>query len=108
MTDAVIGKKVLVDIVEFDRDLRMRLDVNFVGIVRAVTKKTVRVERDSPDDIIEFKASSASLIAAPPGEHHLRSGEPVAQPDLIARWRHFDELPAEEPVTGILFKDVEP
>ena len=93
MSDSVIGKRVLVDIAEYDRDLRVRLRADYAGIVVAVTATTVHIKPDGMDEVAELKATPDSLQTATPGPYQLQSGEPVAPPDLLARWSHYDRLP---------------
>ena len=93
MPDSVIGKRVLVDVTEYDRDLRIRLSADCLGVVVAVTQTTVQIQRDGTDELVELRANPDSFETAEPGTYRLRSGEPVAAPDLLARWSYYDELP---------------
>ena len=92
MTDSLVGKRVLVDVTEYDRDLRVRLRVNCVGIIVAITRTTIRIQPDGTDEIVELKAAPDSLTPANPGSYQLRSGESLPAPDLIGRWDHYDQV----------------
>jgi hypothetical protein len=92
MTDSLVGKRVLVDVTEYDRDLRVRLRADCVGIIVAMTPTTIRIQRDGTDEVVELRAAPDSLTPATPGSYQLGSGESIRAPDLIARWDHYDQV----------------
>jgi len=94
MTEPCLGKRILVDIWEYDRALSVRARRNYAGVIVAVVGGTLRIRRDDNGAVEALRASGDDLQPAPPGEYWLRStGEAVAQPDYVAAWRHYDELP---------------
>jgi poly(3-hydroxybutyrate) depolymerase len=92
MSDSIVGKRVLVDVTEYDRDLRVRLRADCVGIIVAVTATMIRIQPDGTNEILELRAAPDALTPATPGSYQLRSGESIPAPDLIARWDHFDQV----------------
>jgi hypothetical protein len=92
MTDSLVGKSVLVDVTEYDSDLRVRLRADWVGIIVAVTPSTIRIQRDGTDEVVELRATPRSLTPGAAGGNGLPSGESIRSPDLIARWDHYDQL----------------
>src|SRR3954469_13931479 len=91
MTDSVVGKRVLVDVTEYDSDLRVRLRAECVGIIVAVTPSTIRIQPDGTDEVVELSATLDSLTPGATGSSGLHSAE-IGAPDLIARWDHYDQV----------------
>ena len=97
----LIGKLLLVDITEFNSEAKMRLQMMLTArIVGAHDPETVDVS-DATLSLelqdgarITFRVPSFEMLAKPTHEECALAeslGRPV--PDLVARWRHFDEMP---------------
>ena len=91
MTQDYIGKCVLVDIVEYDGQMRVRRSRNFLGTVVSVTEGSIELRRSDTGIIETLVASVDDLDPAEAGEYWLRSTGESAEPDFLAEWTAIDE-----------------
>ena len=94
MASALVGKRILVDIQSFDAAGRPRPSRNFSGVIVAVSEAGLQIRRDDDGEIEVLFADEDDLEEAPPDDYWLRTtGAAVPQPDFLAEWTHYDELP---------------
>ena len=92
----LVGRRILVDVQEFDASLRHRRTMNYSGVIVEEREGLLCVRRDDTGGVVELAASSDDLEDAEPGQYWLRTtGEAVPQPDLLAEWTHIDAISAE-------------
>jgi len=90
----LVGKRILVDIREFDRTLKLRRNRNFSGVIIASGESGIEIRRDGTGEIESLLADEDDLEVAEHGEYWLRTtGAAIAQPDVLAEWTRYDELP---------------
>lgn len=88
---SVTGRRILVDVREFDAQMRHRRTMNYAGIIVEASEGVLYIRRDDTGAIEELLVDVEDLEDAAPGEYWLRStGEAVPQPDLLAEWTHCD------------------
>lgn len=93
MYSDLVGKRILVDIREFDEHLTLRCSRNFAGVIVAAAEAGLEIRRDDTLAVEELFVDEDDLEHAEPGEYWLRTtGERIVQPDFLAEWTHYDRL----------------
>ena len=94
MPSEIVGKRILVDIREFDRALKLRCARNFSGVIVEHGEFGLAIRRDDTGEFERLIVDAEDLEHADPGEYWLRTtGALILQPDLIAEWVQYDALP---------------
>ena len=92
VVDSIVGKRVLVDVVEYDRNLHVRLSVNCTGVIVRVDRPAVHIRRDDTGEIVLLRASAESFEITTGDSYKLKDGEIATSIDLLACWTQYDEL----------------
>ena len=102
VVDSIVGKRVLVDVVEYDRNLHVRLSVNCTGVIVRVDRptherapgrsRTVHIRRDDTGEIVLLRASAESFEITTGDSYKLKDGNSATSIDLLACWTWYDEL----------------
>ena len=74
--------------------MRLRRTRNFAGTITATFEHSIEIRRDDNGRMESVMIDPEDLESAAPGEYCLRTtGEGIAQPDFLAEWTHYEELP---------------
>jgi hypothetical protein len=105
---ALVGKRLLVDIREYDSKQRLVKDLDFVGVVTRVEGTRATVQRDATGASVELDIDPIDLQIAKAEAYSLRGNRtlPIQRPDFVLYFLRMEEVAAPVGELGIIKPDM--